>query len=178
MSKRLILMRHAKSDWKSPAQGDHERPLNARGRGAAKALGHWLGAEKYLPDQALVSSATRTRETFDGLDLACPVRFLPELYHADPEEMLRILRTAGEGVILMLGHNPGTGALAEALLRQAPDHERFFDYPTGASLIADFAIDDWRGLKPGMGRAVAFVIPTDLPVQSCNSVRNEGPFRT
>jgi len=40
--KRLILMRHAKSDWGDPGLPDHDRPLNKRGRRAATALGHWL----------------------------------------------------------------------------------------------------------------------------------------
>ena len=36
--KRLILMRHAKSDW-SASGDDHSRPLNARGMDSAPAMG-------------------------------------------------------------------------------------------------------------------------------------------
>ena len=33
--RRLMLLRHAKSDWSTPGQRDHERALNPRGREAA-----------------------------------------------------------------------------------------------------------------------------------------------
>uniref|UniRef100_UPI0035189862 SixA phosphatase family protein n=1 Tax=Nioella sp. TaxID=1912091 RepID=UPI0035189862 len=64
--KRLILMRHAKSDW-SLGQPDAARPLNARGQRSAEAMGDWLREKGYLPDQILCSSAQRTRETLDLL---------------------------------------------------------------------------------------------------------------
>ena len=62
MTRRLILMRHAKSSWDNPFAEDHQRPLNGRGKRSAKAIGEWLRAQGYLPDQILSSSATRTRE--------------------------------------------------------------------------------------------------------------------
>jgi phosphohistidine phosphatase len=63
MTLRLILSRHAKSGWDDPDLSDHDRPLNARGRGDAPKVGAWLRAKGYLPDAALVSSARRTQET-------------------------------------------------------------------------------------------------------------------
>ena len=50
--KRLILMRHAKSDW-STGGADHQRPLNKRGRNSAKALGDWLRAQGVNINEAL-----------------------------------------------------------------------------------------------------------------------------
>ena len=41
--KRLLLLRHAKSDWDSGAAADHERPLAARGRKSARAMGRFMG---------------------------------------------------------------------------------------------------------------------------------------
>ena len=67
--KRLILMRHAKSDWGDPMLPDHDRPLNKRGRRAASALGHWMREAGLRPDQILCSSATRTQETCARLAL-------------------------------------------------------------------------------------------------------------
>ena len=37
MTQRLILMRHAKSDWDDPLLDDRDRPLNGRGRRSAVA---------------------------------------------------------------------------------------------------------------------------------------------
>ena len=70
MTLRLILMRHTKSSWDDPWQGDHARRLNGRGRRSAEALGNWLRAKGHLPDVALSSDAVRTQETFAGLALA------------------------------------------------------------------------------------------------------------
>ena len=32
MSRKLIVMRHAKSSWNNPELADHDRPLNKRGK--------------------------------------------------------------------------------------------------------------------------------------------------
>lgn len=159
--KRLILMRHAKSDW-SFEQADFDRPLNPRGRRAAPALGTWLRAQGALPDQVLCSSAARTRETLDLLDLDAPTHFDRALYLAEPDRMLDALRHAKGDCVLMLGHNPGIGQLAHDLLRAAPTHPRFDAYPTCATLIAQFELDNWSDLEPGSGDTLAFTVPRDL----------------
>ena len=162
MTRRLILMRHAKSSWGDPAQDDHERPLNGRGRRSAEALGAWLKAENILPDQILVSSAERTVETCERLNLEHEKTVLDALYHASPEVMMRVLKLATGQCVLMLGHNPGIAWLARDLVARAPDHPRFSDYPTGATLVVDFAIESWGELKPGSGKAAKFITPREL----------------
>jgi len=42
--KRLIFMRHAKSDW-ALGLPDRDRPLNARGRRSAPVMGDWLRSQ-------------------------------------------------------------------------------------------------------------------------------------
>src|ERR1700710_274986 len=61
--RRLILLRHAKSD-RPAGVADRERPLNDRGRRAAAAVGAHLAREGFRPDLDLVSAAARTRETW------------------------------------------------------------------------------------------------------------------
>lgn len=162
MTRRLILMRHAKSSWGDPAQPDHARPLNGRGQRSAAALGDWVRAQGYRPDQVLSSSSVRTRDTFDRLGLDALAQFSDALYHASPATMLKALRAASGQTVLMLGHNPGIAAFADALVTSAPAHDRFADYPTGATLIADFAITAWDDLTPGIGQTVDFIIPRAL----------------
>jgi phosphohistidine phosphatase len=162
MTRHLILMRHAKSDWGSAGQRDHDRPLNARGRASAKALGRWLEARGVLPDEILCSSARRTQETCDLLGLSTPPTLLKPLYLAEAQEMLVVLQGATGKTVLMLAHNPGIAELAEDLVAEPPDHERFGDYPTGATLLLRFEIADWADLRPGTGEVKGFVIPRDL----------------
>ncbi len=159
---RLILMRHAKSDWSSGATRDHDRPLNARGTRSAKAMGDWLRAKGYLPYQVLCSTAQRTRDTLTGLQLDARTEFLPALYHAEPWDMLDALRAATGQTVLMIGHNPGIAEFAQESLGSPPDHPRFYDYPTCATLVADFDGDSWADMQPGTGRAVDFIVPRAL----------------
>ncbi|KEJ88662.1 SixA phosphatase family protein [Sulfitobacter donghicola] len=161
--KRLILMRHAKSDWTDLDQTDHGRALNERGRVSAAALGDWLRKNGFQPDHILCSDAKRTRETLDGLKLGdAPTSFLKSLYLAEPDVMAGTLHQRSEDCILMVAHNPGTAMLAEMLLATASDHSGFYKYPTGATLVVDFDIMDWRDLRKGTGKLVQFTVPRDL----------------
>ncbi len=160
--KRLILMRHAKSSWDDPALDDHARPLNGRGRVSARVVGDWLRAKGYVPDQVLSSDSKRTRETFAGLKIAADTSFLPALYHAGPDEILRVLRAASGDCVLVLAHNPGIGWFAQNLVTEPPPHPRFFDYPTCATLVADLDITTWAEARLGAARPIDFVIPREL----------------
>lgn len=167
MTLRLILTRHAKSAWDNPLDSDHMRPLNARGQRAAPLIGRWLAQQGYLPGQALISDATRTRETWAllGAELPGPVpaRFEPALYHAGPDVMLRVLQAAAADCVIMIGHNPGIAAFADLLLAQRPAHPGFTRYPTCATLVAEFdGLSGWADLTYGTGRALEFVVPREL----------------
>lgn len=162
--RRLILMRHAKSDW-SHGTSDHDRPLNRRGRGAAEALGNWLRSEGLAPDVVLCSTAARTRETCALLDLpeSSAVDHLQQLYLAEPEKIISNLRQRARGdTVLLVAHNPGIAAAAAVLLRQTPDQDAFDRYPSGATTVMDFDIDDWADLAPGTGTLRAFTVPKQL----------------
>lgn len=160
--KRLILMRHAKSNWGDPTLPDHARPLNKRGRRAATALGHWLHDTGPLPDEILCSTATRAQETLARLALPLSPDLRDSLYMAAPPAMLAALRRARGDTVLMIGHNPGIAEFAASLVATPPDHDRFDDYPTGATLIAEFDIAGWTNLQERTGRATAFITPRTL----------------
>ncbi|SMC49717.1 SixA phosphatase family protein [Primorskyibacter flagellatus] len=162
---RLILMRHAKSSWDDFTQPDHSRPLNDRGRRNARALGAWLRSNDYLPDKVLCSTATRTRETLDLLELGASVVYPEDLYHASPETLLRSLQGASGNTVLILGHNPGIGSFASRVVAHRPDHPRFGAYPTGATLVASFDIPRWADLSLNSGTVDAFITPRDLAEQ-------------
>ncbi|MCV3273712.1 SixA phosphatase family protein [Roseobacter sinensis] len=164
MTRTLILMRHAKSDWSHAGLRDHERPLNGRGRVSAQALGAWLRDREHLPDEVLCSSATRTGETLQRLELPkdIPVRYMNELYHAEASCMRDVLMQAVGACVLMIGHNPGICDVAHRLVRTAPDHPRFEDYPTGATLVVRFAAPSWAEIGWHEGQPIDFVTPREL----------------
>ncbi len=166
MTLTLILTRHAKSDWDDPRLSDHQRPLNKRGRAAAPVIGRWIAGHAPAPDCALISTARRTRETWDGIAAALPpvgdVRFLDALYHAGPEVMLKALQGATGACALMIGHNPGIAEFAARLLAAPPAHPDFTRYPTAATLVATFDAPNWAAVKFGTGTAAAFATPRTL----------------
>jgi phosphohistidine phosphatase len=167
MTLRLILTRHAKSDWDNPLLRDHERALNPRGQRAAPLIGRWLVAQGFVPQQALISDATRTRETWALLyaELPPPVpqaAFLPALYHAGPDVMFKALQTATAESVIMIGHNPGIAEFAALLLAAPPAHAQFGRYPTCATLIAEFDAPDWRAIRYATGTVRAFITPREL----------------
>ena len=161
---RLILMRHAKSDWSHIDASDHDRPLNKRGKASAIVLGDWMRDKGYIPDHVLSSSAHRTGETLIGLRLepAPQTNFLSALYLAEARVMLETLNNATAPCILMVGHNPGICELAHRLVDDPPTHIRFSDYPTGATLVCDFDAANWTDVAWHQGRVVDFVIPREL----------------
>lgn len=158
----LILMRHAKSSWSDVTQADHDRPLNKRGQRSARALGDWLRKHDHAPDQILCSSAARAQETCAGLNLGLPAPAVRTLYLAEPETMMRALQAATGRVVLMIGHNPGIADFAFRLVRKPPQHDRFLDYPTGATLVADFDVAGWSDIDWAQGRTVDFITPREL----------------
>jgi phosphohistidine phosphatase len=168
MTRRLILMRHAKSAWNNPVS-DHERDLNERGRHSADAMGKWLQSSSYLPDEALVSTALRTRETYDRLNLQTEqVTTVAQLYHASAQVFLECLQKAKGHTVLILGHNPGISEFAYEMAASQPEHSRFDNFPTCATWVADFAIKDWKDARQGIAVSVDFAIPRELIEASDN----------
>lgn len=165
---KLILTRHTKSDWDDPLLDDHDRPLNGRGRRSAPLLGDWLAAQGHVPDTALVSTALRAQETADLMlaKLGTRQTSIGGLYLAPAFKIIEIVRAQGRGDTLVVCHNPGIADCAEALVGNPPDHPQFFRYPTGATLVVDFAITSWSDLKEGTGRVIDFTVPRDLEAAS------------
>lgn len=166
MTLRLILMRHANSNW-NHHRGDHLRPLNKRGQKAATAIGQWLTAKGYVPDQVLCSDAERTAQTWALISAkrgAAPaVLFRRTLYQAGPESLFQELQQVqGTKTVLILAHNPGIAVLASALAECAPAHRHFDDYPPTATTVLDFEPDSWKLVTPGTGQIADFVVPADL----------------
>lgn len=166
MMKRLILTRHAKSSWDDPTTADHERPLNARGRGAAADLGSWLASRGDIPQEVLCSDAQRTRETWEGIAPAFAeapgVTLKPALYHAGPDVMLAVLRHATADTVMMIGHNPGIAEFAGRIVAQAPANAEFLRYPTGATLVVSFEIADWKDVDWHQGSVRDFIVPKEI----------------
>lgn len=162
MTRTLILTRHAKSAWDTNSPSDHARPLNKRGRKSATALGQWLRQIEHIPDQILSSSSQRTRETQALMEFDVPTVFIERLYHASSDIIFQVLREAEQKTVMIVSHNPGIAAFAHAIVAAPPVHNRFDDYPTGATLVARFDIDNWTDLSWSSARVLEYIVPREL----------------
>lgn len=166
MSLTLILMRHAKSSWADQTVDDFDRPLNARGRKAAPAIGAWLAQRGYLPGDVVVSGARRTVDTWAGvapkLEAAADMRSSPALFHGTAEAVFAVLRAAKADTVLIVGHNPSFADFAKRILAEPGDHPRFDDFPTCATAIIEFDALEWSEVTWGAGHLQDFVVPRDL----------------
>jgi phosphohistidine phosphatase len=175
--RQLLLLRHAKSSWDDPAQSDHARPLNARGRIAAAALRTAMRELGLVPDVVLVSSARRTLQTLEALapwDETPLIEPMNGLYLASPAQILNTIRTVSETVrsLMVIGHNPGLHDLALTLVgaHAMSSNLRLMrklaeGFPAAA--LAEFTIaSSWHDLAEGGGegggRLVRFLSPRDL----------------
>ena len=171
-TRRLLLLRHAKSAW--PDMADSERPLNDRGRRDAPVMGRWLRDKGYVPDVVLCSTARRTRDTWalvaGELGAEPPVRYEQRIYEATALSLLHLLREAGgeHQTVLLIGHNPGLVELAVGIAQMvegpaAEPLDRVREkFPTAAVAVLDFN-GEWADLIPGEARMVDFAVPRDIP---------------
>lgn len=168
----LYLLRHAKSSWDEPGLNDFERPLNERGRRAAKIMGDYFRARKIRPDAVLCSSACRTRQTYELIAKKLSpglVVFEDALYEAGAAALFdRVQRLPHEmGSVMLIGHNPALERLALSLINRTEADQSAFEalaakYPTAALTMMTAPIDDWGDLAPGICRLDAFVRPRDV----------------
>lgn len=173
--RRLMLLRHAKSHWSVGGQSDAERTLASRGRAVAPVVGRYMTQHGLRPDLALVSSARRTRETWDlivsAFESPPPVKFDPRLYDARAANSLAVIQQVPADVqtLLLVGHNPGMQQLAHLLAatgdldaRQALAEK----FPTAALAVIDFPVDGWTDVRAGTGRLDRFVTPRALTLEA------------
>ncbi|ETR76478.1 phosphohistidine phosphatase [Afipia sp. P52-10] len=171
--RRLMLLRHAKTERDSLSGQDRDRRLDTRGRDDAPTMAHYLAAHQLIPDLTLVSPAVRTRETWDlmaGVLKPAPAHeIVPDLYGADALELLAIVRAAqGRSddadlrCLMVVAHNPGLQEFALELIAKAGRRERKAledNLPTSGLAVLDFAIEDWNDIAPQRGTLDRFVSP-------------------
>ena len=163
-SKRLALLRHAKSSWSDPQLEDHDRPLASRGRRAATRMGVFIQEEGLTPDLVLCSSATRARQTLELLELSSDTEVLieNELYGASATALLARLRRVDDVTqsVLLIGHNPSIQDAAISLAR-SPDAVAH-KFPTAA--LAELLLGNilWRDLRWGVADLRALTVPSSL----------------
>ena len=172
--RRLMLLRHAKTERAAPGESDRDRHLTKRGRADAPAIGAYMARHGLIPDLALVSPATRAQETWSllvpALGKATKVRSDERIYNASWERLLHLVgETRGVRSLALVGHNPGLHDLAVQLIASGDVEARAYlteKLPTAGLAVIDFASDDWSAVLPRSGRLERFISPRLLGAET------------
>ncbi|MBI9051445.1 MAG: histidine phosphatase family protein [Anaerolineaceae bacterium] len=144
--KEIILMRHAKSSWKDAEIKDFDRPLNKRGKKDAPKMGKILLEKDIIPDRIFSSSAKRARLTAEAvaksISYADDVIYMEELYLAEPETILNVLKNQADEFnrIMFVGHNPGMEWFLQMMCGEV------VSLPTATVAHIRIPIDHWGDL--------------------------------
>jgi phosphohistidine phosphatase len=166
MSRELLILRHAKSDWNGDIANDFLRPLAKRGKKDAPRVGEWLYREGLVPDFIISSPAERARQTVikvcKSLDYKKKqVVWDEDIYEAGLPGLLQVLARCppAASTVLLVGHNPGLEELLSFLAGDdiaLPEDGKLL--PTAALARLEMP-DDWQALEKGCAQMVSLTRP-------------------
>lgn len=167
--KTLTLLRHAKSTWDDPVARDFDRPLNRRGRKAARTIGREMRDKDLAFDAVIASPAVRVMETLadvgEGYGGGIAPSYDKRIYLASAATLLDLIHAVDDGVerLLVVGHNPGLEQLVLLLAQEGPLRmEAAVKYPTATLAEIAIPVERWSDVKEGAGMLVRFIRPRDL----------------
>lgn len=168
--RKLIIMRHAKSDWKDHSLADFDRPLNKRGAKDAPRIAQWMVTQNLKPDILICSPALRARQTASEIikHLKLPetsVVFDKQMYLASTNTLFNIVRTQNDecGTVMLVGHNPGLENLALAITEDQMPHQFDGSLMTTANIFLFRVETSWSNLKPKCAEFIQLMRPKELP---------------
>ncbi|PWE00794.1 SixA phosphatase family protein [Marinilabilia rubra] len=163
--KRLILVRHAKTQPLTEAESDFDRKLKKRGRKDIRLISDHLIGNNKIPEIIISSPAVRAMQTAKILAGAFSIPEskivqVPGIYDGlTHEELVTHVNQAGiaSQSVMVVGHNPDIATMAMKL-----SGDDFFHFPTAATAVIAFSVSEWDEIKPHSGRTELFVYPKEL----------------
>ncbi|NDK07805.1 histidine phosphatase family protein [Candidatus Gracilibacteria bacterium] len=166
--KTLILIRHAKSDWDNANLTDFERPLSERGIKETKFVSKVLKKLELKTDLILCSSATRNRETLEGIWEEIDsdnkkIEYVKGIYDnhmaETPDYYLDLIGKQDDNneKVVIVGHNNFITRLLRYLVG-----DEFIVMETLGVAIIDFDMKKWQDISKNKGKLVFFLSPKDL----------------
>ena len=171
---RLILLRHAKSDWNSGVLSDVDRPVSARGQHALSIVAAEVGAFVQPDSFVLCSPAVRTRQTFD---LArphwpdCRFNIIDSLYEGEVRALSQAVKGVGKAAecVIVIGHNPGLVMFLNWCLVEEEITADCVHMPTSCAAVLELA-SGFAELQKGQAKLTAFIRAKDLIAEQAKAV--------
>ncbi|MDH5765361.1 MAG: histidine phosphatase family protein [Gammaproteobacteria bacterium] len=164
MIKKLLLVRHAASDYAGLGVKDIDRVLNDRGIQQAHSMATYLKKKGIYPQLLLSSPSTRTRKTalffVDSFGIGeNRIQIVDDIYEAEPDTLLEIIRNVSDTVdtLMLVGHNPSIALLASYFAREAIEQ-----VPTCGVVDLMFEVSQWSSVGEGNGELIGVESPDQL----------------
>ncbi|WP_152633360.1 SixA phosphatase family protein [Aliarcobacter butzleri] len=158
--KKLVLIRHAKSDWSNPFLDDYLRPLNKRGKKNAPLMAKLLKEKNIRPDLIISSPSIRTKQTLEyfikKLNYNDEVKLEESIYEAPYENLLKVIKDIPNihKILFLIGHNPGLCDLTNFLVDKS-----FENVPTCGIVEIDFDVKNWKDISKENSNLISFEYP-------------------
>jgi len=161
MTRKLTLIRHAKSSWSDSGISDFERTLNKSGLENAPEMGKRLADSGYTADSIVSSPAIRAMTTAKlisnqiGFDHQ-HILLKEEIYEASLGNLLRLINQLNDQLnsVMLVGHNPGFTVLCNYL-----SNARVDNMPTCSIAQIRFKKSTWGNISEHSGELIDFDYP-------------------
>ncbi len=159
--KRILIMRHGKSDWGTGSLRDFERPLNERGKKDAPKIGIELKKRNLKPDLIISSPAERAKMTAEKVaeysTYEKEIKWEKDFYFGYTSEIIKTLKSLDEteNTVMIVGHNPTWSSITEKL------SGKFFDMKTANVCILEFN-GSWKDLDEGKCIFKDYISPKEI----------------
>lgn len=147
--KRLLLIRHAKSDWNDLSLSDFDRPLNDRGKNDAPVMANRLRDKKIDIDAIVSSPAKRAKKTASVFAKELKMSkddiiYKESLYGAGADEFFNVIAEMSNKLdtVAIVSHNPGLTDFANQL-----STTRIDNIPTSAIFAIKIDCKKWSEFR-------------------------------
>ncbi|MBN2165886.1 MAG: histidine phosphatase family protein [Marinilabiliaceae bacterium] len=163
--KKIILIRHSKTEVIYDGISDLERNLKPRGRNDSRLIATDLKIKGFIPQLILSSNANRAIQT--AYEIAKVFNYPADniikesfLYNGyTTSEFLKYTSKLDNSInsVCFVAHNPDIALLGINL-----SNGDFFHFPTSATVVISFDADKWSDLEARTGKAEYFITPLML----------------
>jgi len=161
--KKILIMRHAKTETQEIFGSDFVRNLTSNGIIQAQIQAKFISILPFRPDLILLSPSNRTQQTLAEM---IPIVDWPDthvaakdkLYHASVSQLLKIISEVDNSLdnLMIIGHNFG---LLELVQHFSKDY--IAKYKTGSLALFHFNDTSWQTLSAESAELIYLKAPMD-----------------
>ena len=149
--KRILLIRHADSNWEVKNKKDFDRALSQQGKEEAELMGNRLFTDKIVPDIFYCSSSKRTKDTCKiisnkvkrDIDIICSLELYSDTYNSIMDLICKAPKESS--FISIVAHNPHIHNIYNSICRNSsPPKREIFKFPTCGAMLIENDVDTWK----------------------------------